>query len=175
MIVSYDVDAQQIVASARDLVGRMDPNLALFDVQTMAQLMYEAVGPQRAVARILGSLGGLALLLTLVGVYGVVAHSVGRRRHEMGLRVALGASASSIVFMVLRSNGRLAALGLALGLLLSMGAGQGVAFLLAEVSPRDPLVLALVSSFVLVTILVASWLPARRAGRVDPVETLRSE
>ena len=56
-----------------------------------------------------------------------------------------------------------------------MGAGQGVAFLLAEVSPRDPLVLALVSSFVLVTILVASWLPARRAGRVDPVETLRSE
>ncbi len=125
--------------------------------------------------RILGGLGGLALLLTLVGVYGVVTHAVGRRKQEMGLRMALGADGSSIASMVLRSNAKMALLGLLIGLAMSLAAGQGLAFLLAGVSPRDPAVLGVVASLLFAAILSASYAPARRAGRVDPVRTLRGK
>lgn len=174
-VVSYETDPQQIVQQIRSVVGEMDPNLAVFGVQTSEELLDEAYMRERAAFRVFGALGALALLLTLVGVYGVIAHSVGRRMHEMGLRMALGADRRRLIGMILGSSVKVAAIGLAIGVVLSMGAGQGLSFMLAGVSPRDPLVLSSVSLLLLIAIAIASLVPARRAAGADPVRVMRGE
>ncbi len=137
--------------------------------------MEDVLGEQYAGLRIFGALGALALLLTLVGVHGVVAHSVGRRMPEMGLRLALGANPGELVRTVVRRSAGTAVLGLGIGVLVSLGAGRGLAWLLLGVSPRDPVVLAVVTVMLFLAILAASAVPAARAARVDPVRTLRGE
>lgn len=174
-VVGHRVEHQQIVAQIRTIVGDMDPNLAVFGVQTLEDAFDESLGGQRAGLRILSVLGAVAFLLTLVGVYGVMAHTVNRQKREMGLRMALGATAGGLVRLVLRRSGRVAAIGLGLGILLSLLAGNALSFLLVGVSPRDPLVLAAVSALLFVAVLVASYVPARRASRVDPARTLRGD
>lgn len=174
-VAEHEADPTLVVQGVRRVVRDMDPTLAVFDVQTTDELLSGAYERERAAFRVFGALGALALLLTLVGVYGVMAHAVGSRMHEMGLRMALGADRRAVVGMVLSGSVRVALIGLAIGLLLSTGAGQGLAFMLAGVSPRDPAVLGTVPILVLVAVAAASLLPALRAASADPVRVMRGE
>ncbi len=175
VVVGHTVGHQQVVAQIRTIVRDMDPNLAVFGVQTLEDALDESLSGHRAALRILSVLGAVALLLTVVGVYGVMAHTVNRQKSELGLRMALGATAGALIRFVLKRSGQVAAIGLGLGIVLSLIAGKALSFLLVGVSPRDPLVLVAVSTLLFTAVLIASYVPARRAAHADPVSTLRGD
>ena len=117
----------------------------------------------------------VALLLAAVGIYGLTAYAVGQRRQEIGVRVALGARARDVVAMIVRQSMTLAAIGVAIGLVAVYALSRPLAPLLFEVSPRDSATFAAVTGFLTAIALLASWLPARRAARIDPAVALRPE
>ena len=119
--------------------------------------------------------GGIALLLAVIGIYGVMSYTVSQRTHEIGIRMALGAQQGDVVRQVLRQGVGLAAFGILLGSLGSIGMTRGMATLLHEVSPTDPLTFVLVSMLLAIVGFVACYLPARRATKVDPLIALRYE
>ena len=119
--------------------------------------------------------GALALILAAVGMYSVIAYNVTQRQHELGVRVALGASGPDVVRLVVTDGLRVVGVGVAAGLLVALWAGKFVQPLLFSVSPRDPSVFALVATTLIGVAIAASWVPARRASRVDPNVVLRSE
>jgi putative ABC transport system permease protein len=124
---------------------------------------------------LLGAFAALALLMAAVGLYGVLSYSVSRRMHEMGLRLALGASARDLMWLVMGQGVRLALLGMAVGLAASLAATRLLAGMLFGVSPLDPLTFAAVAGVLFAAALLASFIPARRATRVDPMVALRYE
>jgi predicted permease len=126
-------------------------------------------------ATMFATFGGLALLLAALGLYGVIAHSVVQRRHEMGVRIALGARSGDVAGLVIGESLRIVAVGVVLGVIAALVAGRWIAPLLFEVSPRDPIVLAAVVVTLFGVSLLASWIPAVRAARVDPGEALRAD
>jgi ABC-type antimicrobial peptide transport system permease subunit len=119
--------------------------------------------------------GGLALVLAAIGLYSVIAYNVTQRTHEMGVRVALGAQAMDVISLIVREGLRIVIPGVVLGAIVSLIAGKWVAPLLFDVSPKDPPVLVGVILTLLGVAVLASWLPAERASRVDPNEALRSD
>jgi ABC-type antimicrobial peptide transport system permease subunit len=129
----------------------------------------------RLVAALSGGFGGLAALLTMVGLYGLVAYSVTRRTGEIGIRMALGASPGAIARMLLRETGWLLAVGTACGIPLALAGGRFAAALLFRVTPSDPIMLAGAVAMLISIALLASYLPARRATRIQPVAALRME
>ncbi|HKI71533.1 MAG TPA: FtsX-like permease family protein, partial [Verrucomicrobiae bacterium] len=126
-------------------------------------------------AELLTSLGGLALTLAAVGFYGLKAYLVSRRTREIGLRIALGALRRNVIWLVLKDALRLIALGLAWGLFLSYAIGQALKQMLFEVDATDPIVFLTGAGMLVLTGLFASWVPARRAAKIDPMEALRYE
>jgi ABC-type antimicrobial peptide transport system permease subunit len=144
-------------------------------VRTMEQLLSGTVARPRFYLLLLGVFAGSAVLLAALGVYGVMAFAAGRRVREMGIRMALGAERGDVVRLLLADGGRLALAGIALGALGALGAARFVAGLLYGVRPQDPLTLASVSVLLLGVALLAAWLPARRAARVEPASALRAE
>jgi ABC-type antimicrobial peptide transport system permease subunit len=141
----------------------------------MAEVLAPQLRPWRLGATLFSLLGGLALAVAAVGVYSMVAHAAGQRRHEFGVRIALGARAGTVLALVLGEGVRTVAAGVVLGAALALAAGRLVASLLYGVSPRDPAVLAAVAGTLVAAAVVASLVPAWRASRVDPVEALRTE
>ena len=129
----------------------------------------------RTAAALFSTFGVLALLLATIGVYGLKAYDVSRRTREIGIRMALGATAANVQQLVLREGARTTVIGLSIGLLLAAGAGKLVSGLLYHVSPFDPVVLGVAMAVLSTATLVACYLPARRATRVVPLEALRSE
>jgi putative ABC transport system permease protein len=125
--------------------------------------------------RLTGALGGLGLMLALVGVYGVISYAAAQRTHEIGVRMAMGADRSDILKMVLGKGLILVGVGVVVGLALSLAATSGISNLLVGVSPRDPVILALVAVFLGVVGMLASFIPARRAMRVEPLQALKYE
>jgi ABC-type antimicrobial peptide transport system permease subunit len=130
---------------------------------------------ERVMLRLLGVFAGIALLLAAIGLYGVLSYIVAQRTREVGVRMALGATAGSVRSLMLRQGLRYAACGLAVGLAASMGMARLMQSLLYGVSPFDPLSLGAVSLLLIVIGVVASWLPAHRATRINPTEALRNE
>jgi putative ABC transport system permease protein len=151
---------------------QVDPTVA-FTVGTFDQLVEATITQERLIAMLSSFFGGLALLLAAVGLYGVVAHAVRARQTEIGLRMALGAAPSSIVRLVLQRVGVLIAAGLTLGLAGSVWAGRFVEALLFHRDARDPVTLAGAAAVLVVVGVLATWIPARRAARLDPVTVLR--
>ena len=119
--------------------------------------------------------GGLALVLAAIGLYSVLAYNVTQRTHEMGIRVALGAQPGDVVRLVVREGLELVASGVAIGALVALAGGKWVKPLLFDVSPSDPFVFGFVVGLLLIVALAASWIPARRASRIDPQLALRTE
>ena len=144
-------------------------------VETMAERLKEELRPWRVSAALFAIAGLLALLVAAVGVYSTIAYAVTQRMHEMGVRVALGAAATDIRSLVLRQGLRVAALGLAAGVVLALFAGRFVEPLLYRTSTRDPLIYGVVLLILLAVATVASLVPARRATRADPLVALRAE
>ena len=164
-----------LVDAVRNTVRSMDANLPVAHVQTMEEYVRAARAPM-AFTMVLLVIGGVAaLLLGVIGIYGVIAYMVGRRRSEIGIRMALGAGAADVKGMVLRQGGRLALLGVLFGLAGAFALTRVMESVLFGVSPTDPATYIAASTGLLVIALLATYLPARRAAGVDPVEALRAE
>jgi putative ABC transport system permease protein len=161
--------------SARRAISSLDPALAIYGVATMNHLMSELSQGRRFVLILVGVFAVVAIVMATVGLYGVIAYSVTQRRQEIGIRVALGARFADVTRLVLRQGAALAIAGVALGLGAALAGGKLVAGLLFGVSARDPGVFAAVAALLAVVALAASYVPARRAAAVDPVEVLRGE
>jgi predicted permease len=166
---------RSVVPLVRDAVRSIDRTLPIVSAQTLTEFIGIGLLPQRMLVAVAGSLGVVGLLLAALGVYGITAYAVSSRTREIGLRMALGAEPSGVLRLMLRQGMTLVIIGLAIGALAALGVTRVVAGLLYGITPGDPVsYLVAVTLFVAVT-LVASYLPARRAARVDPTVALRAE
>ena len=157
------------------LLRGVDPTVGTASLTDLRSYVDATLSARRFSVALLGMFSGLALALTTLGLYGITAHSVEQRRREIGVRIALGASPSSIVRLVLRRTLRLASVGVALGLLGAWFAGGFMSRLMFGVVPGDPAILGQVSVLILATALVAGWIPGRRAANVDALRALAGE
>jgi len=164
-----------VVNAVRSAIGAVDPDVAFYNVRTMKQQLSHSVAQPRLRSALLGLFSMLALILASLGIYGVIACSVAERKKEIGIRVALGARPSEVRSMVLGQGLKLTAIGLALGLAGAAAATRLIEGFLFGVSAGDPLTFAATCAVFLGVALLASYLPARRAMRVDPMTALREE
>jgi ABC-type antimicrobial peptide transport system permease subunit len=144
-------------------------------VESYSQFIREKLTGLFFVAAMLGFDALVALLLAAIGIFGVMANLVGERTREIGVRLALGAQREDVLRMILYRAGWLTGAGVCIGLALAFGLAHGVANLLYQVSPNDPVVFASITAAITAIALMASWLPARRAARIDPMTALRDE
>ena len=177
ILVHTASDPTSVARPIRDVVAGLDPTLSVFDVRTMENhlrngqaLLFQRLGSAFATA-----FGVLALVLATIGVYGVVSYAVAQRTREIGVRMALGARRPAIVRLVIGQGMRLGWIGLAIGLALSVATMGVVSSVLYGVTPRDPLVLGSVVVILMLVVAIASLVPARRAMRIDPITSLRSQ
>lgn len=161
--------------SVRGVVRGMDPDQAVYDFATLEHILTEEISGNLAMAKVLGTLALIAFLLSAVGVYGVISYSVAQRTREMGIRQSLGADRAAVRSLVIRQGLLLAGAGILAGLTVALATTKLLAFFLYGVSPFDPTAFASVPLVLLLTALAASWIPATRATRVDPVVALRAE
>jgi len=164
-----------LTGSVRQAIRRVDPSLPLFDVQTFEQHIAFAFFLFEMAATLLGIFGTTAMLLAALGLYGVVAHSVGMRTREIGVRMSLGATAADVRRMVVRQGLALAGLGIALGVGAALGVTRLFSSQLMGVSPYDPASYTATALLLVATTATACYLPARRAARLDPARALRTE
>ena len=175
VVVRTAGDPLSLAEAARQAVAAVDPNVPVYQVRTLAQLLGASVAQARFMTMLLGLFAVVALALAAVGIYGVVAYAVAQRTRELGIRLALGARAADILWLILRQGAILGSLGVALGLAGALVATRALERLLYQVTPSDPSTFAVGAVGLLAVALVASYLPARRAAGVDPVEALRHE
>jgi len=168
-------DPGSMTSAIRSELGRIDPNLPMYSVQTMVQVRETSQGGNTVMAKIMGTLAVIALILSVVGVYGVMSYTVSQRSQEMGIRMALGAQRSDVLRMVVRQGTILALIGVAAGIILALFVTNSLSFFLYGVNPFDPLTFALVAFTLLAAALLATVVPAQRATRVDPLHALRTE
>jgi len=164
-----------IVDEVRRTLARRDPELALYDVKTMAEHVASSVATPRFQTVLLAVFAGVGLVLTAVGLYGVMTYGVAQRTRELGIRLALGARPVEVLALVLRGGLVLIVSGLAAGIVAGAFASRLLASALYGVSPLDPVTFAAVAAVLLSVATLASYLPARRATRIDPIAALRSE
>ncbi len=168
-------DSASLASAASRTIWSVDKDLPVFGVTTMDDVLAASVAQRRFSMSLLGAFAGLALLMAAIGLYGVLSYSVGQRMHEMGLRLALGANTSDLMRLVVGQGIRVALAGVAIGLLASLAATRLLAGMLFGVSPLDPLTFAAVVAVLVAAAALASFVPARRATRVDPMVALRYE
>jgi predicted permease len=164
-----------VVAAARRAIAALDPDVALALASTMNEAVDTALATPRFTTYLLGGFAGMALLLVAVGLYGVLSYSIAQRTREIGIRMALGARSGTVLRMVVREAVVLVTLGIVVGSVGALALSSVVESLLFEVTPTDPVTMAVVISMLAVVGAVAAWIPARRATRVDPLIALRSE
>ena len=175
VVVRCSGDASAMAATLREQVHRLNPSLALAHVQQMDQIVSESVSAPRMEFILVGLFGVLAIVLAAMGTYGVIAYAVSQRTTEFGLRMALGAQRGDLMRMVLGQGARLVLPGAAAGVLLAFALGRAMKSLIYGVRPDDPATFAAVAGIVLLVALAASYLPARRAAKADPMRALRAE
>jgi len=170
-------DAGTLAPVFRDVVRAIDPDMPVFDIQTMEDFFAQIVAKTSFLTRVVASMGLMGLLLAVVGLYGLVAYSVSRRTREIGIRMAVGADQRKVVWMVLRQGLRLGAAGVAVGVVLSFFACRGAVatFSIVEFNPLDPLIFVALPLLLLLVLVLATWAPARRASLIDPMRALRDE
>jgi putative ABC transport system permease protein len=168
-------DPAQVVAGARREIRASDPDLPVFDIYTLEQVRQKGVWEYRFLGGMFTVFGFIALFLAAIGVYGVLSYSVSQRVREIGVRVALGAQGGDVVRLVLRQGMLLALFGIVFGLPLAFGASQVLKGVLYNVSPNDPVSFGLISAVLAAIAALASYMPARRALAVDPLDAIRGE
>jgi len=164
-----------LLPTLRQVVRRMDPEVPIFQVRTLEEIARSRLGMGRFAQSLFGVFAALALLLGAVGIYGVMSFAVSRRAREFGVRMALGASRGSVLRLVLGQGARLTIPGVFVGLVAAMGSARLLESILYEVSPLDPVTYVAVALLLGVVSLGASYLPAYRATRLDPITSLREE
>jgi predicted lysophospholipase L1 biosynthesis ABC-type transport system permease subunit len=163
------------IARIEEVVHRLDPDLPVTDLGPLRTQLQASVAQPRLFTLLLGLFGSAALVLAMIGVYGVAANAVARRRREIGIRIALGARARQVVRLVLRQTLVWSVTGVATGLLAFVGLARLLRGLLYGVNPTDPILLLVGGVSLLLAALLAAYLPARQAAAVDPVIVLRGE
>src|SRR5437764_3095230 len=166
---------RQVLAALSGVVQNLDPSISVYAAKTLKEHMGTSLFPARMAAIALGSFGVLALILAAVGLYGVMSHVVAGRTREIGLRMALGAQLSDVQKLILKQGMLLAAVGSACGLVIAFGGARMMKSLLYGVSTSDPITFTCVALLLLGIALLACWIPARRASRVEPMIALRAE
>lgn len=175
VVVRTSNDPLSLVSGVRTELGQMDPEQPMASIATMDELLSGSLSRSRFTMLVLGLFAGLALVLASVGIYGVIAYGVAQRTQEFGIRIALGASRRDVLALVLGQGTRLTLLGIGLGILASLLVTRLLATLLYGVSPTDPFTFGAVALLLALVALVACYIPARRATRVDPMVALRYE
>jgi len=174
-VVRTAADPRAIASSLRSAVWSVDPDTVVGEIRTMENVVSTSVGQRRFQVELIAGFAVAALLLASLGIYGVVSWSVQRRRNEIGIRMALGASGSAVNRMVVAEGLRPVVLGLAAGVAAALAGGGLLESLLFGVSPRDPATIAAVAVLLTAVAALACWIPVRRATTADPLEALRYE
>jgi putative ABC transport system permease protein len=159
----------------RRIISELAPESAIFGFTTVEQTVSQSATPWRFLSQVLELFAAIALLLAVIGIYGVISYSIGERRHELGLRMALGAQRGQVLGLVLRQAMVLSFIGVVIGVAGSFAATPLLAEFLYGVKAHDMLTLVLVSSLLMAVAFVASYVPARHATKIDPMQTLRHE
>jgi putative ABC transport system permease protein len=175
LVLRTTANPASIAAALRSAVGSIDKDLTVEGFQTQAQEVDDYLGSRRSLAETLGFFGALALLLAAIGLYGTMSYAVGRRTREIGIRLALGAQRTDMLWMVLREASLQVVAGIVVGALIAGAAARLIASMLFGVGVADPPTFAAAILVMTATALAASYLPARRATRVDPAVSLRYE
>jgi putative ABC transport system permease protein len=175
LVIRTSMPAAAALPMLREAVWSLEPNVLFTDDTAAEDVAATTIAPTRIGAMVLSAFGALALLLAAVGLYGVVAYSVSRRTHEVGIRMALGAERWQVLRMILGHGGRLALAGITLGALAAVGVGRVLDSMLYGVSGLDPFAYAAASGVLLLVALLANLVPAVAAARMDPVRALRNE
>jgi putative ABC transport system permease protein len=175
VVVKAALPPETLIASLRQQVLALDSDLPLYEVRTMTAMRTDNIAPERLNLTLLALFATIALALAVIGLYGVLAYAVAQRQREIGVRMALGAQRHDVLRLVVGQGMRLAVIGVVLGLLGSFALTRVLQNLLYDVKPSDPLTFAAVTSLLALVVGLASYLPARRAARVDPMEALRYE
>jgi ABC-type antimicrobial peptide transport system permease subunit len=173
LVVRTRGEPASFVPSVRERLRALDPDLSAYEVQSLEERFDTLLFTRRFASYALAVLASLALALAGMGLYGVIAFSVGERRRELGLRIALGADSARLIRLVLWEALTLVGLGVVVGLAAAFAISRFLAGMLFQVAPHDPASMAATVAVILVVALCAALLPARRATRVDPVESLR--
>jgi predicted permease len=174
ILVRSGMGPEAVAGLLREEVQQIDANLPLYDIQTLQASIDERATGFRVVSVLFFLLGGIALFLSCIGIYAVMAFAVGRRQQEIGIRMALGAQRGEVLRLVLRRALVQTTVGLTIGLLLALVTTRALGMYLYQVSPNDPLVFAFAVVALITTAVLSSLVPANRAGRVDPLEALRA-
>ena len=175
LAVRTTIEPASVTGQVQALLRDLDKTLPPPEVRTLNALLDDVASDTRFLAALLGAFAGLALVLAVVGIYGVIAYTVTQRSHEFGVRMALGAGKADIVLLVLKWGGRLALAGTALGLVSAWMLTRLMASLVQGVSPRDALTFMAVPPLLLAAALIGCYIPARKASRADPMSALRNE
>ena len=175
LLIRSNGDPRSLTTAIQRAVAELDATAPRPSVVPLETAMRIGVMPQRIAAAVTAALGMLGMILAAVGLYGIVAYSTTRRAHEIGIRLALGATASDVLQMVVRDGMRIALIGIAVGLVLAAGASRVVVSFLYGVSALDLVAYGGMSALLISVALFATWLPAHRAARTDPMRVLRAE
>ena len=175
LVVRTNADPATLAGAIRNEVHSLDPDLPIFNVKTMENVVHGSVAQPRFRTLLLGVFAALALILAAVGLYGVISYSVTQRTNELGVRSAMGATPEDLLKLVVGQAARLAAIGIGIGLVLALIVGRGLSKFLFGVSLADPITFLGTAAVILLVTLIASYVPALRATRIDPVTALRTE
>lgn len=174
LVRTHVSNPMQLVPQLRTIVTAMDSRVPFIQPRLFDDVVKRSMARATFLMVLLGVASGVALVLSAVGIYGVVSYLVAQRRNEIGIRMALGASTTRVIGLVVLQSARLAIAGVALGTVAAMVAGKALSAMLYEVSPTDPVVLVAVGALLFLLVLVATFAPARRAARIDPAEAMRA-
>jgi ABC-type antimicrobial peptide transport system permease subunit len=175
MLVRTAAAPESVSLSVQRIVHELDPGATVSEAATMDQVLGETIGRERFSASLLAAFSGFALLLTAIGVYGVLGYTVSERTREIGVRVALGAQPLAITAMFAGKALRYTLAGAVVGIAAALTLSRFLETLLFETSPRDPISFAVAPALLIGVALIASWIPAIRAARLSPVEALRTD
>lgn len=175
VIAKASADPNQLIAALRQQVKAVDPDQPIYNIRTMNEIRSDSVAPERLNLTLLSIFAGIALVLAIVGIYGVMSYSVTQRTHEIGIRMAIGAQPRDVFRMVISQGMLLALIGVGIGLIGAFGLTRLMTTMLFGVEPTDPATFAVIAVLLTLVALVACYVPSRRATKVDPVISLRYE